>query len=222
MTRLIQKINEGIVKTITVYNPEEELSKIMKECKKYFNLLNGKPPLMRGTGDKTHSFEYLKKLMRKNRVPRLTPMWAFKVINQLLEENGHVTRNESVSVISNYSRARLFSKMGEGSIFYFVPIGDFKYTWVDSSDFNNSEEHWYINNFIGFLNHLLEDGDKLPKDLTKSDWGDLRVAWEDYMEQALHTNKDFNTGYKKGREFWFTCKTYYLIPVTGKIGELIK
>lgn len=203
---------------------KEVMVEIEKKCKPYLNLIRGMGPFMRGMLsysespklDKPESYVG-KSLVRQDReglskqskamLGKGVNVTFFNAVNKWLEKNGHAVRNKSISCTSSWENAGYF-----GWAYYVFPIGNFKYTWVASKDFNEDYDY--------------------PKG-----WGPDKMRiylWNWYKNQTdpelkfdpndfIFTNKGIKEAYKKEFEIWFQCKEFYYIDANqnwNRIKEL--
>lgn len=166
---------------------------IYSNCRPYLRLidqLDGK--LIKRGLDVTESFG--EKRVRKDRRPLGMSYDIFKLFNEWLEKNGHNRRDQSVSVSSNTNE--LFGKE-----YYFFPIGDFSYSWLESQDVNMDDRRtgWYMDAVAEFF----DDPYNFDRDIHYR----LDKPFADYF----HTDRGISRAYDKGFEMWFNCDMYYYV-----------
>lgn len=183
--RLSRYINEDIIDDVEKIHSFNE--SIHKKCKPYLNLIKGKRPLIR----QMYMDEIGIKKVRQDRASRGMGSYQAAVLNNWLQENGHVRRDKSVICISR-------PHLNFGRNYYIFPIGKFDYTFVESEDinFNDRDTGWYRD--------TVSDAIRLDFELSKPD---LKKPFKDYF----HTNKKFNMAYDLEYEMWIKCKEYYYI-----------
>lgn len=215
--KLYQYLNEAKAQEIEYEDAEKEYHKVYKQCKKYFGLIKTKKPLYRTVNQKMFGSDiYFKKKVRQDRKSRsaLTRGSEFeKFLNNKLEEMGHNNRTKSVSTTPNYNHALMFSKTGK-EVYYFLPIGNFSYSWCPSKDWNFGNPNWDTRIFTKMRLEL--EGQTTDMGY---DW--VLERFED-MLSSVKTDKGFDIAYKEGFEIWFNCKEYYLIDPNSELGEMVE
>ena len=166
---------------------------IYSNCRPYLRLidqLDGK--LIKRGLDVTESFG--EKRVRKDRRPLGMSYDIFKLFNEWLEKNGHNRRDRSVSASSKVNE--LFGKE-----YYFFPIGDFSYSWLESKDVNMDDRRtgWYQT----APDEYFQDPENFDDDYKIS----LDKPFADYF----HTDRGISRAYDKGFEIWFNCDKYYYV-----------
>ena len=134
--RLLSYLNESPKLT-----KDKILAKIFDNCKPYLNLIgvkkledmyNSMPVFYRG--DQTFNSDFKEMHVNPNRFPRGTIDSMFPIINKWLAANGHVTRDKCVIASSDLFHAEDFGNPG-----VIFPIGNIKYSFVKSVDFNDND-----------------------------------------------------------------------------------
>jgi hypothetical protein len=176
-------------------------SVLENDCKPYFKLLKGKPPLFRAVSDMVPMNAFLKKSVRQSRHPLGTDPTVFKRFNKWLRDNGHVRRDQAVSTTPK--KDQFF-----GVPYYFFPLGKFSYTWVRSRDVNKTDPStgwntWSVDIMFG--------GSKIPSDELSPETLKKHEEITFNFDKYFMTNKGFQIAYKKNYEIWFECKEYYLV-----------
>jgi len=206
--------------------------KIERDCKPYLKLLKGREPLYRGMKVGIGIDEIGKKKVRKGRKARgMSDEKLNAAINKWLKSEGHVRRDRCVITSPSVHQVKRLSSMLEFSnVYYVFPIGNLKYTWIESKDFNETKGRWdpeYL---------FLLQKDKYMKKVSmymKPDyWKDEIPRIESKLEIATGTkdpkkglakfftsNNGFDTAYQKGYEIWFGCKEYYFIYPVSVLGH---
>ena len=194
--RLEQYVNENINHFIDEM-PIDTQNLIRRNCKKYLKLMNSMGPFYRGMYRKLKPGQIIVRQVRKDRSPMGMNKTLFKKLNKWLSDNGHIRRDKSVCVISNYDDAQEF---GEPS--YFFPIGNFKYSWIKSKDINIDDfsTEWIQSNVDYFFDdeHEYEMSDHIDRK---------------EFPTFFTTNKGIEIAYRNKYEVWFDCKEYYLVGV---------
>ncbi len=186
-------------------------SLIQENCKPYLKLIKGKTPLYRGMDYKNNIWGDIltgQKKVRTDRKPRShTPLKYFKIINTWLEKNGHNRRDNTVICINDKTRLAMF-----GAPYKIFPLGKISYTWVDSHDFNitDNSSGWQSGmfNYLPYIKAGKEAEDRFNKD--------YKLKMSKPVIQYFHTDDNFDKGYNKKYEFWIKCKSYYYVSdLTG-------
>lgn len=190
--RLFKYINEGTQATEIETDSLQQMGQIVKkDCSKFLRLSKGYP-LFRGFSRDVGPFmdeTLYKKRTRKDRRPKATDLRAYEALNKWLEKNGFARRDKSVIVTSNSKHTEIFGAF-VGVVY---PIGNFKYTWVESYDFNLSDIR------SGWSGIDAEFSFKYNKE-------DEIEEWSKYIHKD-NIMKAINEKY----EIWFECDSYYII-----------
>jgi hypothetical protein len=145
-----------------------------------------------------HSF--LKKSVRKDRIPMGTNPKTFKKLNKWLKKNKHIPRDQSVS--TSPKKSTFF-----GVPYYFFPLGKFDYTWVRSRDINKTD---ITSGWNSWSVEMMFNPESIPKDAGEETQKLQKEVIRTFSDQFM-TNKGFKIAYKKQYEIWFKCKEYYLV-----------
>lgn len=190
--RLLGHINES-----SDYMPVSSLDKfnedINKKCKPYLKLIT-KNPLYRGMSGVPRNVLGIKQV-RKDRRTKLMDRNVAKYLNDWLGKNKHARRDMSVICSPTTDALVIF-----GAPYYIFPVGNIKYTYVESPDMNwvDSNSGWYPAALARLAVSSMDD------DVSDDDKFGLRKPFKDYF----HSDK-FSNGYNKGFEFWIECDAYY-------------
>ena len=128
-----------------------------------------------------------KKRVRKDRIPRGTDDEAFVRVNEWLDKNGYARRDRSVIVTPSIAHASEFGYVG-----VILPIGRYKYSWVESRDFN------YTGN-KGWYSHTAEEA-----------FIEGREDSMEAFERSIH-KKDIMSAIRQKYEIWIECDSYYIV-----------
>ena len=179
---------------------------IHKNCKPYLKLIKGKMPLYRGMNDKNVIWGDIwtgEKKVRTNRRSRGgTKPQNFKIINDWLQKHNHNRRDNSIMCISDITRLAMF-----GMSYTIFPVGKMSYTWIESHDFNYSND---TSGWQGGMNHYIEHikaGESTEEMYNREGVFKMKKS----VIQYFHTDERFNEGYAKKYEFWIKCKSYYYV-----------
>ena len=217
--RLTQYINES---EIAETYAKIMVDRITKNCKPYLKLLKGREPIKRGmdSGDFIWSPGSTKEAgLKKVRQDRLSKAGidqeVYRKINIWLKDHKGAQRDKSVIGVTKPG-SHAFSWFGPQH--WIWPTGNFKYTFVESHDFNSSSRNWELSKFTAFIKwhyparEEMEWQTKVNGEVTKTS----HYKPIDYF----HINKDFDLAYNKGYEIWFECKTYYYVKVEDAIENI--
>jgi|WetSurMetagenome_2_1015567.scaffolds.fasta_scaffold01454_2 hypothetical protein len=166
----------------------KKLKEIQEKCGYYIKLLKSNHidlPFCRGS----KGAWYQEKTTRIDRRSRGMIQKLADELNKILQQYGHAPRNKSIMATSDINHASVF-----GSIFYFFPIGPFKYTWIKCIDLNftNLEEDLF--NYVNIENEP-----------------DRKRNLEKEIVSNFYTNKSINIPYQYEYEIWFDCSKYILL-----------
>ena len=228
--RLVKYINEKVQYISTV--DEITVEQVRKECAPYLRLLGSRSPLLRGVDESSGRVnDILKKQVRDYRIPQGTSAEVFKPLNNWLQSKGFARRDKSVSATNDQ---KLISVVGPRyNTYVFFPIGQFKYAYVESRDFNLSDSRTdWSQDFPAWAwgdrhNILSYDGSyDFMKRIKNSEavrrhYVDKRIHPESEIEAVkqaiysyIHGNEGFEHAWALNFEVWFECKEYYLIPLS--------
>lgn len=187
---------------------KENQEKIVKDCRPYLKLLekhNIPTPFYRGISKSNAGDIFLKKSVRKNRVPKAINKQVFEEINEMLDEEGYARRDESVIATAWINWTEIF-----GVPYMMFPIGSFKYSFVDTFDFNSLKNKKGISEELeGFLRgSYKEDGETFEFDDFSDDFIENAL---DELKKYIFKNKGIKISYQKGYEIWFNCDNYYAV-----------
>jgi len=182
--RFKQYITEGMVSGLE--NGVSINKTLHSKCKYYLSLIKGNNPLYRGMDEDSEGI----KKVRQDRKSLGMFQWTADKLNEWLKKHGHVPRDKSVFLTSDYHNAVDF-----GSPYMIFPIGKFNYTWIEAKDINIDDPRtkWYYDDYLekfeNYKKYSDRDRDKLLK--------------------FFNTNKGFYIPYNNGYEIWMDCKEYY-------------
>lgn len=201
MTKLYSYINEEKM-------TEEEIANLIKEnCKPYLQLLNNRTPAFRRT--RNHHGILIEKQTRKNRKQRgQVPSIITSRLNEWLKKNGYAPRNESV--IGNFNADNILATLGK-ILYFLLPIGQFKYTYVKSFDFNITGTDDFNRIYLNVFNY--EKDPDIESNLFIWDENDRKII-KDLQPDDLKRfffKSNITAAIKNGYEIWFQCKKYYLL-----------
>ena len=210
--RLTRYINEGI-KEVHVWEMDQLVDLIKKDCSQYLKLLKGRKPLFRGIQN-DHWYHVGIKKVRQNRRPRLMNKDVVKYVDKYLTKRGLPLRTKSMICTSSEYAIEKFG----GQRCFVYPIGKFKFAMVKSDDMNytNIKTSWSpINlehNIDNYYTYYIgtEDGDDIKKDIDK--------MLNDNIDG--NNQKAFDEAYKNEYEMWFDCKKYYYVDISGKFSGI--
>jgi hypothetical protein len=175
-------------------DPQDQLLRnINKNCQYYLSLLkkNSILPFERGMDIFSKGIQryYGKRAVRQNRRPHGMGYLKAKDLNEILEKYHHVRRDKAVFATSDSYHGEKF-----GKLYYIFPIGDFSYTWYNSTESDINFDYKTLK--------LLDDYRNI-KDTTQKD------RLEEEINKRFITNNKIKTAYTSKHEIWFDCKEYY-------------
>lgn len=182
-------------------DPEEVADIIKNECKYYLFLLKNKQPFLRGLGGSF--FDFKRKKTRTNRTPKGTPEKLYPLINDWLEKNGHVRRDNAVmgnslvgNILGNFAHTLR-------NVHFMFPRGKFNYTWIRAKDFNIEDKKtgWYPESLYPTLD---------PDRKIAGEWVFSLADTIDFDDWVV-SNKNIDTAWLKGYEIWFSASKYYVM-----------
>jgi hypothetical protein len=192
--RLISFLNE---------NAEELINKIKEECKPYILLLkqnNIKTPFLRGIKTaKENPF-----IVRQDRKSQGLPAPIARELNTWLEKNGYPRRDKSVICSSSVGLARAF-----GGVNFIFPIGEIKYAFVKSVDFN-FDSSYKVDNLEEFISDRRDYFSAGIKSMPRKD-PNPKGFLDKWGKKILINNKNIKEAYNNMFEIWFECEKYYAI-----------
>lgn len=187
-----------------VTNIEKINTKLRKECAKYFGMLGGRPPLVRGMFNKNSSGIAV---VRKDRKSSMNQKVA-DYLNDWLESHGHMRRDQSIMCSSSMEHADIFGRPS-----YIFPIGAFRgYTWVEAKDVNMEYSQTGWDTYTIEAWYARDSGMQKNAMQTKQDdriMAQLKKPFAEYF----HTNKGLNIAYGKEYEIWIDCDKYYYYDI---------
>jgi hypothetical protein len=179
--------------------------KLKKDCAPYISMLksNNIKPFIKGIMKNQSGL--IKKDTQAYRSPRGMMPWVADEFNRWLEKNKHNTRNGSVIATSNRKVAEDF-----GILYWVFPIGELKYTWVDTKDINVTDPRtgWYNFAVEDYLNFTGPEDHRVQK---------MKKPFPDYF----HTNKDIKKAYNYWNEIWFSCDKYYILMINDDVEDIM-
>ncbi len=213
---------------------------LKKECSKYLKETKGKwfyRGFMKPIEIEMNELGYSK--IRKNRIPRGTNKEAFKWFNEWLQKNGHVRRDQSISMTSD-----LFHQLIQKPYVCFVQ-GNYDYTWIATGDVNVTdiktkwysnaiEDNYFIstNKYKEFKGNLLIKSNLFKKYVTNGDYEEDEFMnlyirrtkeWLDNnFKKYFHTNEGITKAWDNEYEIWFKAKGYYYVKYKSELYYYLK
>jgi hypothetical protein len=194
------------------------IERIKKLCNPYLKKLKTEGidiPFYRGINDsKWYNILWGERRVRKNRQAVGMSQSEADSFNIWLTLNGFCRRDESVMTTSNPDHASMF-----GNVFYFFPIGNFRYTILKDDDLNHKLQYdrdlrLYRNEVTPFLqawNWITGNSINKPEDNVLKEFKTLFIQ-----------NKQLELAHKKGYEVWFECGSYICLNPREDVKELLK
>ena len=159
---------------------------LMAACKSYITSsdFNSNAPLYRGTHLPIDNKLYILKhgitqlWTRKNRQPQGTSIEFFDIVNDWLVKNKFCDRKNSVFCSANKYHAQSFSD--NNKLYVFLPVGNYKYTYVKGKDFNliNTRDKWHPTALMWTLrNEFIKNGINVIEDIFSAECKEA-IQWE--------------------------------------------
>lgn len=228
---LIEGKNDKYISFSTDDEAHEFAQQVIKDCAKYIKEGFGRKPFYRGTpSDKdTRNSDAILKDVRKDRRPMGTKPKVFSKVNKWLGENGYARRDRSVSVSSSRKASKIF---GSYDVFKFFPVGNYKTTFIRSSDFNITDPTtgWDVD-FVEYIwdgdryRDMIREGSVVDIYIPEIVGNKLGIEGGDY--RTIETVDEYDNimkiltkeylgdnakeAYKEAYEIWFECDKYYMI-----------
>lgn len=170
---------------------KEALENIKKECQPFLKDLKKASPInnLLYSGRKEKTLEAFRGTVRKNRVPKDTPLSIHNWLDSWFEENfGIKARSNSLMAVGDTSVAK-----GYGNLYAIFPIGNYEIIWSPEisdlyTEFRGSNISWDIittdiNKSAPYMEHFFKD--------IKSDWT------KEYGEHSGNGKWVYNNGQKR-------------------------
>lgn len=189
---------------------------MVKECKKWFSLDKKDLILYRGIRDEKRPYFKTKVEFRKSSVVYNK---YFKRLNKELKKYGHVSRDKCILTTPNEKHTSFFADV-TGATYVILPVGNFKYSFVKSKDFNqvNTRTKWAADKMYFAFDYpevpeALSDDTVITGSFKFKSQEEADKFIEYQMKNNIVSNKNIKEAIKKNYEVWISCKEYYALRI---------
>jgi hypothetical protein len=202
--------------------PLDWATHINRDCKKFMNEIKCKSFLWRGISlpDEGGIKNTQKSRTAKGMLDSDDMSEAF---NDFLQKNGHIRRDKNVLIATGNRN----DAIGFGTPCIVFPIGNYKYSYLQTGDFNIQYSYENDSQFRA-IKTLAERLVDIPRGYLDKKNAHYDRFWEMPLEKLKKmvsklfiSNKNLLKALDRGYEVWFNVRKYYYISNKGIIEELI-